>query len=661
MTDERRPDETPIQNPIDNPIDSPSNPSPEANQPPEPKPHSVPKQKKEAPAWLQAIGGFFKALFVTPWALMQKVFLRIAGGKKMVEEAEKQLVEDLKEQKVRKAESERASFLEREINDLLKERLQDPAYTSDGLYITNVSINPNITGDDSILYSISVTCKNGDKDSGEYQIHMSRDGQLLYNAIVPPELQLQLQELLKSASLTAGDPQVGDYEEPSEYEPAPAPNPDALIEAHTVSNQDGRVDITVTRSKNNADIDLIYEAKDSSGNLVKLQRQCKATLVDGHIRIDNLPQSVASNAMVSQTIYQAFQPFIQHDFTEQAKKGISPELRHKDTLEKAFVSLCLSVGSNHTADIQNLTKSTSMFIIPGVNGMATVINENISPENKRQDLIHLNAYQLDVTNPQNYQFQQTPLYEQDNTTGEYHPKMVPKKDENNNVITKKDENGKEIIDQTTGKPQIEEVQAIGTKVTHQIIQQDLFERAWNAELAKWYYAATNTGVMTTKRNEQGQATHQFLAFGDKQKIDDTGDPSFVTCVKAVTQAEGFELQSESHLNHAQLQEFANMLHRDDNPTTFSTETRSAAAKVLSQAAQYKQQGEDFTRYFVMGDTVMSYDGSTLTMQRPGDKQPFMYAADKLDADIIETAYIDYNAQTRDEHEQPSNDEVEPDL
>lgn len=607
MTDERRPDETPIENPVDNPIDNPSKPAPESNQPTDPKPHSVPKPKKEAPAWLQAIGGFFKALFVTPWALMQKVFLRIAGGKKMVEEAEKQLVEDLKEQKVRQAESERASFLEREINDLLKERMQDPAYTADGLAVTKVTVSPNVTGDDSILHSITVTCQNGDKDGGEYQIHMGRDGMLRYNAIVPPELQLQLQELIKSANLTTGDTQVGDHEEPFDEESISPPDPQALVQAHTVRNDLNGIDVTVTRSKDKAVVEIAGPKGES--------HECTATLVGGHIHVDGLPQNIASNAVVSQTIYQAFQPLLHHNLTVTGPAaGFSLELMQQRTLEGAFMDMRASVCNNLSADAASIKKSTSMFIVPSADGHVTVINENISPNNQRGDRIHLNAYQLDITNPTNFQFQQGTVL---------------------NRNTKEEEQG--------------------TIITHQAFYLTQAEPAWNTHLAQFYYAATNLGVMPTHPHEQ------FIAFGDQTAIARTSDLRLVTCVQAVTQEDGFELRSETHLNNTQLQELTNMLHRDDAPTTFSTETRAAAAEVLSQAVQFKQQGEKFTRYFVMGDTVMSYDGSTLTMQRPSADKPFTYATDKLDADIIETAYSEYSSQNRNEHEQPSTDEVETSL
>lgn len=607
MADERRPDNTTLDNPVDNHTNPSSEENSEHTAQSQSKPHSVPKPKKERPAWLQAIGGFFKALFVTPWALMQKVFLRIAGGKKMVEEADKQLVEELKEQKVRQADSERAKFLEREINDLLKERMQDPAYTADGLAITKVSVNPNVTGDDSILHSITVTCQNGDKDGGEYQIHLGKDGMLRYNAIVPPELQLQLQELIKSASLTVGEAQVGDHEEPFDEEPVPPPDPQALVQAHTVRNDHNGIDVTVTRSKDKAVVEITGPKGESY--------ECTAALVGGHIRVDGLPQNIASNAVVSQTIYQAFQPLLEHNLTVTGPAaGLSPELMQQRTLEGAFMDVRASVCNNLSADATSIDKSTSMFIIPGADGHATVINENISPNNQRGDRIHLNAYQLDTTTPTNFQFQQGTVL---------------------NRKTKEEEQG--------------------TIITHQAFYLTQAEPAWNTNLAQFYYAATNLGAMPTHQHEQ------FIAFGDQAEIARTSDLRLVTCAQAITQEEGFELRSETHLNNTQLQELTSMLHRDDSPTTFSTETRSVAAEVLSQAAQFEQQGEKFTRYFVMGDTVMNYDGKTLTMQRPGDDKPFTYATDKLDADIIETAYSEYSAQNRDEHEQPTTDEVETSL
>lgn len=611
MADENRTDNNPIDNPSDNhgtnPTDNPQQPTSESNQQPTPKPHTVPKTKKEPPAWLQAIGGFFKAIFVTPWALMQKVFLRIAGGKKMVQEADEQLVHELKEEKVRKAGLERAKFLEREINDLLKERMQDPAYTAEGLAITKVAIEPNVTGDDSVKYSITVTCINNGKDGGEYQLHMGQDGRVLYNAIVPQELQLQLHELIKSASLTAGEVEVGDHEEPFHEEPVPPPDPQALVQAHTVRNDHNGIDVTVTRSKDKAVVEITGPKGESY--------DCTAALVGGHIRVDGLPQNIASNAVISQTIYQAFQPLLEHNLAVTGPAaGLSPELMQQRTLEGAFMDVRASVYNNLSADAASIDKSTSMFIIPSADGHATVINENISPNNQRGDRIHLNAYQLDTTTPTNFQFQQGTVL---------------------NRKTKEEEQG--------------------TIITHQAFYLTQAEPAWNTNLAQFYYAATHLGAMPTHPHEQ------FIAFGDQAEIARTSDLRLVTCAKAIHREEGFELQSETHLDNTQLQTLAKMLYRDDSPTTFSTETRSVAAEVLSQAAQFEQQGEKFTRYFVMGDTVMNYDGKTLTMQRPGDDKPLTYTTDKLDADIIETAYSEYSAQNRDEHEQLTTDEVETSL
>ena len=83
----------------------------------------------------------------------------------------------------------------------------------------------------------------------------------------------------------------------------------------------------------------------------------------------------------------------------------------------------------------------------------------------------------------------------------------------------------------------------------------------------------------------------------------------------------------------------------DNPnTTFSPETKADAVDILTEAQQAMADGKQYTRYFVMGDTVMGYDGANLTIQRPGDAEPFAYAADKLDAEVIEAAQTDYRAQ-----------------
>lgn len=673
MAEEVRPDETIFDDHTGH--QTSENPTPSDNQnTATPKPHSVPKAKKEAPAWLQAVGGFFRALFVTPWALMQKVFLRIAGGKKMVEETEKQLVEELKEQKVRQAEIDRSKFLEREINDLLQKRLQDPAYTSDGLYISSVSINPNITGDDSILSSITVACNNGKQDAGEYQMHMSQDGRILYNAIVPHELQLQLQELIKSVSLTASNPEVSDYDEHFFDEPVDDQPEQSPVQVYTAHNDTRNpherkgLDVTVkrwTEDVQNGDVTVsVSKAKLQVIDTKGTRQSYDVDLVGGHLQVHNLPQHIASNATVAKTIYQAFQPLLQHNQTLSAQhEGVSREALHesalqdafrhvhtsalnhmnsaKDTLQQYFAQ-CEAAPETTTPDV--LPKpSTSMFIIPNLDGTITVVNENVSLYNKdkehnpvvtpnKRDFVHLNAYFLDTNNPETCAF-----------------KTV--------LQPAKDKQGREIIDEKTKEPQQERV----TQIIHQTVSAQHTDRTLDVRIAQFYHAATQCQVMPVTSPE-GLMTHQFMTCSDNH-ASPPNNPGDITCVKAIATHEGFVLESEQHLNQSQIQEFTQLLHRDGDPTTFSTETRASAAEVLNKAAQFAQQGKRFTRYFVMGDVAMSYDGNTLSMQRPGDDKPVEFAINKLDAESIEAAYSEYYAQNRDtyEHDIITEDEVEETL
>jgi hypothetical protein len=284
-----------------------------------------------------------------------------------------------------------------------------------------------------------------------------------------------------------------------------------------------------------------------------------------------------------------------------------------------------------------------MFIIPNLDGTITVVNENVSLYNKdddnnlivtpdKHDFVHLNAFFLDTNNPKTCAF-----------------KTV--------LQPKKDKQCREIIDEKTQKPKQERV----TQIIHQTVSAKHTDRALDMHIAQFYHAATQCQVMPVTSPE-GLITHQFMTCSDSH-TSPPNNPCGITCVKATATHEGFVLESEQHLNQSQIQEFTQLLHRDGNPTTFSTETRASAAAVLNKAAQFAQQGMHFTRYFVMGDVAMSYDGNTLSMQRPGDDKPVKFAINKLDAESIEAAYSEYHAQNRDtyEHDIITDDEVEETL
>lgn len=607
MADETRTDNKPIDNPGDNPgtnpVDNPQQPTPESDQQSAPKPHTIPKSKKEAPAWLQAIGGFFKAIFVTPWALMQKVFLRIAGGKKMVEATEQKLLEELKEQEVHKAETKQAAFLEREINDLLKERMQDPAYTTEGLAITKVAIEPNVTGEDGVKYSITVTCTNDGKDGGEYQLHMSQDGRLLYNAIVPEELQLQLQELIKSASLTSGEPEVGYYEEPFEE------NIDQDANGLVISV--GPPQHLPKDTPDSNDEQLIAAVTITGPDVDGTTYNCTATFERGHIRVDNLPTNLATNPIVAQTIYQAFKPILEQNLRDSVRDTGNPiEQIQAKAIQDGFINTLHSIDTAASADPQ---KSTSMFLIPSADGHTTVINQNIQPGKPNGNVSHLHAFHLDTNNPQCVEFDAIPNAEPRRT---------------------------QFANQSFGPTQPEKPRL--------------------ASLAQFYYVATNQQCFPIQHDEAGRVTEQFIVVGDRDQAARADKLSEIACAHVIQRHEGFELRTETHLSNTDLQKFAHILSSNDAPATFTAATRSAAATTLNQAAHYAQSDKQFTRYFVMGDTVMSYDGTTFTMQRPNDKAPFEYAAEKLDADTIETAYSQYS-QSRGEHAQPNVDETQIDI
>jgi 2,4-dienoyl-CoA reductase-like NADH-dependent reductase (Old Yellow Enzyme family) len=181
--------------------------------------------------------------------------------------------------------------------------------------------------------------------------------------------------------------------------------------------------------------------------------------------------------------------------------------------------------------------------------------------------------------------------------------------------------------------------------------------ALNTAMMQVQYAATRLPVIDSHQTPEN-TTVQMVAVADEAKFDATGNINLIACAHVVPQHDGFELQTERTLTHAEIQSVMAHIPQNDN-TVFSDETYADAVDALKQSAGVRNDGQAYTRYFVIGDAAFAYDGHNLSIQRAGDDKPFVKEVKELDSEAIQDAYADYAKAIADaEHDVPEAAEHE---
>ena len=584
----------------------------QAEQPAQNRPEEENKQKPQAEkgekkSFWQMIKDFFKSVgdvLKTPSLLFQKFMLRLVGGKEAVKAAEQAGADAIKEAQVKEATQRARDFTEREVNKILDERMQTQEWTN-GLHIASVKFMDNETGQDAVSYSIVVQCEENQQFGGEYHIHMGADGQLLRNAQVPDEIFMQLSELMREVQLHSGDVQISanddiDMDADVIDENQPPENPFEVINCHN-----GK-EVTVTRDPNAPQATITVIEGQS-------ERTYTAQYTGGHIRIEGMAQGDSASALVAQTVYQAFKPVIDSDIAALAANG--QEL-YPIAATEAFRDMRDTAHGVLSTPVEELSKTSTMFIIPAEQGSVSVVRANVTPQNVTErgnnDLIHMHTFRLDTKDGQNFTFDTV---------------QQGKKEE-------------------TKLADVSLYTSMATK-----------PNALNAAMMQVQYASTHYSALDSHQTPEGQ-TIQLVAFADDAKFAATGNVNLIACAQVVPQHEGFELQTERVLSNAELQGIMAYVPQNDN-TTFSPETYADAVDVLKQSAGVRGDDQAYSRYFVMGDTAFAYDGQHLTVQRAGDAKPFVKDVKELDSEAIQEAYADYAKAIADaERDTPVEDEHE---
>jgi hypothetical protein len=576
----------------------------------EAKTKSAPNTGDKKSLW-QTIKGFFKAIggvLAAPALMLQKLMLRIIGGKEAVKESEKAFADALKEAQVKQATKEAREFNEREVNKILEERMKTPEWT-EGLHITGVNFIDNETGQDSVLHSIVVQCNQDGHFAGEYRVHVGVDGQLLKNNIVPNDVFKQLAELMEEAQLQAGNTQVGDNGEQDHTQDdtgVPVEENGPPADPYTTINEHNGKEVTVVRDPNAPKAVITITEGDRESTYT-------AQYEGGHIRIEGMDQRDSASALVAQTVYQAFKPIIDADRASLShSKGVSLD---KVAAAEAFRDMRETVTTTLSTPADQLKQCSAMFIIPTSQDSVSVVRANISPANLekgKHDLIHMHTFRLDTKDGQNFAFE----------TVQHGSQSVTK---------------------------LADVSVYPSMATT--------PNALNTAMMQVQYAATRLPVIDSHQTPEN-TTVQMVAVADEAKFDATGNINLIACAHVVPQHDGFELQTERTLTHAEIQSVMAHIPQNDN-TVFSDETYADAVDALKQSAGVRNDGQAYTRYFVIGDAAFAYDGHNLSIQRAGDDKPFVKEVKELDSEAIQDAYADYAKAIADaEHDVPEAAEHE---
>jgi hypothetical protein len=610
----------------------------------------ITKVKKEMPEWLIGIRDMLKMLFVTPVVLVQNLLVRLTGGKEAVKALREETADQIKADKVRQANKAEGDFLQDEINNLLKFRAQDPEYTTDGLTITSVEVFQPKMGKDDILYAIHVKCANGSEyGAAEYALYMDQNRQLRTSSVVPREVALQLDELIRAVDLQYPDLSVGDvieedeipdgYDQPNEPE---QDSPHNTPEYSRVHNDCDGIDVDVVRSHLSAFVNIVITKDDKS-----TVYHAKAEYINGAIQIDGLPAE-ADKAVVAQTVYQAYAPHLNNTQISYAQKGIPQKELNDCAMETMIAYVHHSIkntlaereqkntpdghnkevnsteqapteGSEPKAETEKIVNKTevSMYILPGIDGQpALVVSEHKLPDktgepqdtnkkNKKPVDIYLNGRQLETTNATNFNFMQ--------------------------------KNGTDI-----------------NVSTH--FSQGMHPNTISAKLGGWFYRASNAEGVHVFRMNKYEALCTMAPEGR------------IVSALVDTQHDGTKICTQNPITNGELKAIAEVVSPKnvDWSTAFSDNTYTKAAELLAKSASEAARNKSHRNYFVMGDSAFRYDGKELEMCKLGVDATYKVQMTNIDAQKLQEAHINGLAALSMEssrEEQPyidEHDELPPD-
>ena len=631
MAEERK-DSTTVDNPLEgtNPVEETGNPNPNPVEPAEETTETGNKGKKgkeettsgktddtkgpkkitnkgEGPKWWEAIKNFFKAIgraLATPKLFLEKLGIRIVGGKEAVKEAEKAFADAIKEQK---EDMNLATVRERDqksLDQVLEQSLKDPEYTQ-GAYITGVQLEKGQVG--GVKYTAKITYMN-EGELHTCDMDIDANDQLLRNATVPDFVQRNMAELWRDAQVIVRPDSADAHDDIDEQSGPDVPGDGQTPPVNpfqVINEADGKT-VEVVRDPN--------DPEKATVTVTEGEREYNYTAHynNGSISIMGMDrQGHAASALVAKSVYEAFEPLIKADHEKYAKTeggdwyaAVAPDAFSR---MRATVAGELAQAQESPDAFKAQGSHAAMFIIPAQDGTASVVRANITPSNLdkqdkkgnvKNDAIHMHVFKIDTTQPHDYSFVQAP-----------------------------------------GRKGKTETKFTDVALSPAMLTQ---QNALNAAMMQVQYSATGHGSISVAELD-GSTTH-LIAVANEQ-FERTGAAADIACITCAPKHEGFALYAEHALGNAELQNLImNVPGVDDPNTTFSPETKADAVDILTEAQQAMAEGKQYTRYFVMGDTVMGYDGTNLTIQRPGDKEPFAYAADKLDAEVIESAQTDYRAQ-----------------
>lgn len=562
----------------------------------------VTKPKKAAPEWWNNMKGFFKMLFVTPIVLMQNIFLRIAGGKDAVEQARIDADALSRDDEARRAGKAEGKRMESEINNLLKARIQsDPNFSKDGLTITSVKVYQPETGRQDIQYAIHVKCAN----ESSYAIYMDTSNQLRVTSIVPRDVTIQLDALIKDVQLnvadvtvSGGDPNgpydTDEYVRDDETQKSAAEHNNAkmskIINDVQVGNNTWEID--VTRDGETAYINI-------TNQITGEEIHAKAQFLNGAIYIPNTPDTL--KGAIAQTVYQAYKPLIQKSIDD-LRNEIGPE--EADVLTRQFaVSAMAGQVYNTTRTLQHsdineqTPPSTAMYLVPQPNNEITVVTHNTNPAAKKNEHVaYLHAYHMDVNNSQNFKFNRS----------------------------------------ADGKTQSEDI----------AIRRNLPQAVVSNNIAQWCFNATNATDFQLLIMNEHSAAYTIRADNENNQL--------VTVITE-THHDGVAMRAQNELTDDQIR---NLIPLISSSMPYNENALADAAKILSASV-----GKEYHDYFMMNNVVMQYDGKSLSFLSEVPNSQVLYKHSvpvngELTADILDTALSQYHQDILPDNTIEENDGVE---
>lgn len=608
---------TPVEN-LDTPVNSneestQNTTNNQTQQTPEVVP-SVTKPRRQMPEWLHNITNFFKMLFVTPIVLLQNVFLRIAGGKDAVTKAQQEAADSLVQDDARRANAREGERMESEINNLLQARIKNnPEYTKDGLTITSLKVYQPEMGRDDIKHVFHVKCANNTQyGAAEYALYLDQNGQLRTTSIVPREIAIQLNELIKAVQLEVPNLSV-DGGDPTEHDlnpdldangfniddtQRPAGNPvefTSVINDELINNTLWTVE--VERTNQTAYVNVTATDKSQTPPAVE-HFKLRATFENGAICVPDIPD--AAKEVIAQTVYQAYAPLMQQLVSDVSVDCGDNKEAAVNAVQQLSTSAMAARVYNATREIQDATSvkdggtRTNMYITPqGENNIAVVTQNFNTAARKNENVVYLHAYHMDVSNPQNFRFQRD---------GE--GKYAQSED-----VTFKRNTPKLVV---------------------------------GADIAQWCYKAT--GISSLIMDEH------TVSYTIEDK-----DTHALASVVNQSQHNGTAMRAQAPLTADQMSQILLQVGTESE-ITHPIKTTETAARVMSNSVN-----KSYVDYFVLGDTVMQYDGKQLQLSRlqgqtdeKGEQTIALrsqnYALSSLTAADLRNAYQDFTGEELADHD-----------